>query len=213
MNYTIFLDSIAETFRTAINTVPSSTPIHTPDFGWTNHRYESEVFRLAHIERYTDNKIEVLHITTFPHGWSPEPIFGFDVICTDNQVVGVYLDFTPTFHPYPFSGDFLERKPLPEWATVFSQDFILLKPINDLEFQSFCGWAIHQYTKYLQILLQKEKFTDTEHLQMVKEKQNTYCHIQASNPRTYTVLKHKIGEEKATYFMQQILFPQIVLDK
>jgi hypothetical protein len=39
--------------------------------------------------------------------------------------------------------------------------------------------------------------------------QNNYCDIQSKNPRTYNVLKAKIGEERAKYFMEQILFPQI----
>jgi hypothetical protein len=41
------------------------------------------------------------------------------------------------------------------------------------------------------------------------EKQNTYCKVQASNPRTYSALKALIGEEKARYFMENILFPKI----
>ena len=62
-----------------VEKAPNCQPLHTDDYGWENHRYESKHFRLAHVERYADGKIEVLHFTTFPHKWSPEPIFGLSV--------------------------------------------------------------------------------------------------------------------------------------
>lgn len=209
MNYKTLLNTAANTFEAYINTIPLNTkPIDTEDFGWYNARFESELFRLAHVERYSDNKIEVLHVTTFPHGWSPEPIFGFDVICTDNKVVGAYMDLSPGIVSYPFDEGmiFEERKPLPEWATVFSDRFILLKPKSDDEFMKFVQWTFKKYKWYLHQLDKKVTGNENE----IVAKQNQYCEIQASNPRTYSVLKTKIGEERAKYFMQNILFPRCV---
>lgn len=209
MNYKTLLNTAANTFEAYINTIPLDTkPIDTEDFGWYNARFESELFRLAHVERYSDNKIEVLHVTTFPHGWSPEPIFGFDVICTDNKVVGAYMDLSPGIVSYPFDEGMLfeERKPLPEWATVFSDRFILLKPKSDDEFMKFVQWTFKKYKWYLHQLDKKITGNQNE----IVAKQNQYCEIQASNPRTYSVLKTKIGEERAKYFMQNILFPRCV---
>ena len=184
-------------------------PLHTDDYGWENHRYEAKHFRLAHVERYADGKIEVLHFTTFPHRWSPEPIFGFDVICTDKVITGAYMDLSPIMEAYPFDNgiDFKERKPIPEWATVFSDRFIMLKPESDEEFVRFCDWVVDRYDWYLNSLLWLEKKTDN--IDGVIEKQNTYCQVQASNPRTYSALKALIGEKEAKYFMENILFPKI----
>lgn len=208
MNYTTFLNSIAEHFQMMILKDHSVNILDTPDFGWTNHRYVSDVFRLAHIERYSDGKIEVLHVTTFPHKWSPEPIFGFDVICTDNKIVGAYMDLSPVINTYPFDEgvDFEERKPLPEWATVFSDRFILLKPKNDDEFLRFCDWVLEKYEWYIRLLHTKSR-GDVE---KIVAAQNKYCEVQSINPRTYSVLKTKIGEERASYFMKEILFPRIL---
>lgn len=209
MNYKSFLDKTAQQFETYIHVVPENTNIiPTEDYGWYNARYESELFRLAHVERYSDNKIEVLHVTTFPHRWSPEPIFGFDVICTDNKIVGAYMDLSPGLVTYDFDDgmDFKHRKPLPEWATVFSDKFILLSPESDEEFEKFVNWTL---CKYMWYLMQLENMVLGIEADIV-EKQNTYCEVQASNPRTYNVLKHKIGEEKATHFMEHILFPKIL---
>jgi len=188
---------------------PNCQPLHTDNYGWENHRYESKHFRLAHVERYADGKIEVLHFTTFPHKWSPEPIFGFDVITTEKIITGAYMDLSPILNTYPFDEgmDIGGRKPIPEWATVFSDRFIMIKPESDAEFIRFCDWVVDKYDWYLNSLLWLEKKTDD--FEGVIEKQNIYCSVQASNPRTYSALKALIGEEKARYFMENILFPKI----
>ena len=192
-----------------VETSPNCQPLHTDDYGWENHRYESKHFRLAHVERYADGKIEVLHFTTFPHKWSPEPIFGFDVITTEKVITGAYMDLSPIMDTYPFDEgmDIGGRKPIPEWATVFSDRFIMIKPESDEEFVRFCDWVVDKYDWYLNSLLWREKKTDE--INSVIEKQNTYCQVQASNPRTYSALKALIGEKEAKYFMENILFPKI----
>jgi len=192
-----------------VEKAPNCQPLHTDDYGWENHRYESKHFRLAHVERYADGKIEVLHFTTFPHKWSPEPIFGFDVITTEKIITGAYMDLSPILNTYPFDEgmDIGGRKPIPEWATVFSDRFIMIKPESDAEFIRFCDWVVDKYDWYLNSLLWLEKKTDD--IDGVIEKQNIYCSVQASNPRTYSALKALIGEEKARYFMENILFPKI----
>jgi hypothetical protein len=119
------------------------------------------------------------------------------------------MDLSPIMGTYPFDEgiDFRERKKIPEWATVFSDRFIMIKPESDEEFIRFCDWVVDKYDWYLNSLLWLEK--KTEDIECVVEKQNIYCSVQASNPRTYSALKALIGEEKARYFMENILFPKI----
>lgn len=208
MNYNEYLNQLGNKFQQLVLGAPNVRDVFTEDFGWVNHRYESSLFRLAHIERYWDKNIEVLHFTTFPHKWSPEPIFGFDVIATKNMITGCYMDLSPGLKDYPFDAgiDFKDRKPLPEWATVFSDKFIMLKPESNEEFIRFCDWVLDKYDWYLNSLLWLERKDDES---KVIEKQNIYCSVQATNPRTFSALKAKIGEEKARYFMENILFPKI----
>ncbi len=208
MNYNEYLNQLANKFQQMVLKAPNVRDVFTEDFGWVNHRYESSLFRLAHIERYWDKNIEVLHFTTFPHKWSPEPIFGFDVIATKNMIAGCYMDLSPVLKDYPFDTgvDFKDRKPLPEWATVFSDKFIMLKPISNDEFIRFCDWVLDKYDWYLNSLLWLERRGDES---SVIEKQNIYCSEAATNPRTFSARKAKIGEEKARYFMENILFPKI----
>jgi hypothetical protein len=209
MNYKNYLNSLANNLKEIVEKAPNCQPLETEDYGWDNFRYESKLFRMAHVERYSDGKIEVLHFTTFPHKDSPEPIFGFDVISTEKTITGAYMDLSPIIKDYPFDSgiDFQERKKIPDWATVFSDKFIMLKPISDEEFIRFCDWVIDKYDWYLNSLLWLER--KTEEMDVVVDKQNTYCQIQATNPRTYSALKAKVGEEKARYFMENILFPKI----
>jgi hypothetical protein len=83
----------------------------------------------------------------------------------------------------------------------------MLKPESNEEFIRFCDWVLDRYDWYLNSILWMEK--KVEDINSVIEKQNIYCQIQATNPRTFSALKAKIGEEKARYFMENILFPKI----
>jgi hypothetical protein len=208
MNNKLMLDSIAQRLLDLVKRAPKIEPIETENFGWINHRFSSSLFRMAHVERYSDSKIEVLHFTIFPHKWSPEPIFGFDVITTEKMITGCYMDLSPGLNQYPevMMCKFDDRKPIPEWATVFSDDFIMLKPKSEEEFHRFVDWVYDKCDWYLNSLLWLEKKGDES---LIIEKQNTYCKIQATNPRTFSALKAMIGEEKARYFMENILFPKI----
>ena len=209
MNYKDYLDQKAREFWTIMQCTPGSKYIPTEPFGWENHRYESDLFRLAHMERYSDDKIEVLHVTTFPHKNDTAPIFGFDVIATESRVLGCYLDFSPTLADYnlvKLGYGWQNTKEIPEWAgDIFSNEFMLINPKNNTEFIKFCTVAIHNYILYCEKILGKQLSSDKK----IIELQNKYCTIQASNPRTYNVLKGKIGDQRAKYFMEEILFPKI----
>lgn len=211
MNYKQHLDELAIKLRELLENRKYVNAIPTEDYGWENYRYSCDLFRLAHIERYSDNKIEVLHLTTFPHSWDTAPIFGLDIITTDKTVTGCYMDMSPTLQvediAFDLDADFQDRKPIPEWATVFSSRFILLKPKNNVEFIRFCDWAIKKYVEYLDLIIAQKHRVELKDL--IREGQNRYCEVQSNNPRTLTVLKNLIGEEKASYFMQNILFPKI----
>ncbi len=206
----LILDYSAKKYLTQIKKT-SPIDIATEDFGWQNWRYASDVYSLAHVERYSDSKLEVLHVTTFPHAWSPEPIFGFDVIANEQTIIGCYMDLSPGITEYAFDVDreWSNRKSLPDWASthkIFSDRFVLMKPKNTEEFIDFCDWSLEIYKWYIERLQQKVITSDVD---LVIEKQNTYCKVQSTNPRTYSSLKSKIGEERATYFMKNVLFPEI----
>lgn len=207
--YNKILDKTSIEFLHLIEHTTNLVELTTEDYGWDNFRYRSDIFRMAHVERYYDDKINVLHVTTFPHFWSPEPIFGFDVIMTNDVPIGAYMDFSPVINKYNFDDDisWSEKKPLPEWANVFSENFILIKPNSSEELEKFCKFGLSKYKWYLDEILTKSSKDD---INIIIEKQNNYCEVQSHNPRTYNVLKAKLGESTAKYFMEKILFPKII---
>jgi len=205
MNYKTLLDLTANSLEDIILQDAEGVKIETEDFGWENTRYLSDSFRIAHIERYSDRNLEVLHFTTFPHIHCGDPIFGFDIICTDKKPLAAFLDLSPvTYHPEPFIDyKFKTPYPLPEWANnIFSDHAIAIRPGID-EMIRLCNEATDLFESYIETL---GLISDPK---LVVESQNYYCEQQLQNERTYNVLKAKLGEERAKYFMSTILFPKI----
>ena len=208
MNYKHILNNIADKIEQII--IDSNASIlATEDYGWINKRYVSDKFRLAHIERYTDKNLEVLHVTCFPNEKYQQPIFGFDIICTDKKPLAAFMDWSPVDNAleYRCSYPFEKPYPLPDWANIiFSPTPLAIIPTdNELEkLTDIVHNCFEMYMKILEGAKQNEYRSD-----YIVAAQNRYCDNQQKNERTYNVLKAKLGEEKAKYFMQNILFPKI----
>ena len=204
MNYKIILDQTANILENIL-IEDNGFEIETEDFGWENTRYVSDSFRIAHIERYSDRALEVLHFTAFPQLNYGDPIFGFDIICTDKKPLAAFIDLSPvTFSPDKFTDyEFKTPYPLPEWANnIFSKHAIAIRPGAE-EIVRLCNEATNLFESYIETV---GIFTDPK---LVVEAQNYYCEQQSKNERTYNVLKAKLGEERAKYFMDTVLFPKI----
>jgi len=207
MSYKTLLDNTAQELERVLVEIVEATQIYTEDFGWENIRYVSELFRMAHIERYTDNNLEVLHFTCFPTIDKPDPIFGFDIITTDKKPLAAFLDHSPVLYDLEidYGVEFSSPYKLPEWATkIFSKYALAIVPSDD-ELEHFCSIAIDSFIRYINIL----EIGKIDDIEKIKERQNFYCENQQKNERTFNVLKAKLGEEKAKYFMSEILFPKI----
>jgi len=208
MSYKKTLDNIAAELE-SIMQLAAAFEIPTEDFGWVNKRYQSDEFRLAHIERYSDKNLEVLHITCFPNESYQHPIFGFDIICTEKKPLAAFMDWSPvdnTLSSY-IGYEFEKNYPLPEWAKIiFSQNALAVIP-NDNELNKISEIAVNSFKQYIQILKGSKKCEYRSGY--ISAAQNRYCENQQKNERTYNVLKAKLGEQKAKHFMENILFPKI----
>jgi phycocyanobilin:ferredoxin oxidoreductase len=210
MSYKITLDSIADKVKKLILEIGEGKEIETEDFGWINHRYVSKHFRIAHIERYSDKNLEVLHITTFPNETSQNPIFGFDVITIDKKPLAAFLDYSPTVSniEYECAHSFDSLYKLPEWANnIFSKSAIAIVP-SDQDLEKLSEIVTDAYQKYIDLCVKEKISLDSDKLE-IKNRQNYYCEEQQKNERTYNVLKAKLGEDRAKIFMSEILFPKI----
>ena len=205
MNYKTLLNATANILEYSL-VKDNGFKLETEDFGWDNIRYVSDSFRIAHIERYSDRVLEVLHFTAFPHLNYGDPIFGFDIICTNEKPLAAFIDLSPvTYTPDKFiNHEFKTPYPLPEWANnIFSEHAVAIRPGIE-EIVQLCNEATDLFESYIEMV---GTLTDPK---LVVEAQNYYCEQQSKNERTYNVLKVKLGEERAKYFMSTILFPKIL---
>jgi phycocyanobilin:ferredoxin oxidoreductase len=209
MSYKQTLDNIANQLQDLIS-INGGIEIHTDDYGWKNKRYVADNFRIAHIERYSDKALEVLHFTCFPDAVYQSPIFGFDIITTDKKPLAAFMDWSPIDNSLGMmvTHQFEKQYPLPDWAKIiFSPTPLAIIP-SDAEMNKLGEVVIENFTAYMSILTNAQP--NVSRMEYIVAAQNRYCENQQKNERTFNVLKAKLGEEKAKYFMENILFPKIV---
>jgi hypothetical protein len=78
---------------------------------------------------------------------------------------------------------------------------------NENELGKLTDIVIHNFDMYMKILDGAEQ--NEYRSEYIIASQNRYCDNQQKNDRTYNVLKAKLGDERARYFMETILFPKI----
>ena len=208
MSYKQTLDNIASELE-SIMQLAAAFEIPTEDFGWSNKRYVGENFRMAHIERYSDSNLEVLHFTCFPNPTYQHPIFGFDIITTDKKPLAAFMDWSPVDNTTRIKTGFKYEKdyPLPDWAKIIFSDTPLAIVPNDSEMNTLSYDVTQNFEIYLDILNNSKESLDR--VDYIVAAQNRYCENQQKNQRTYNVLKAKLGEERAKYFITNILFPKL----
>jgi phycocyanobilin:ferredoxin oxidoreductase len=209
MNYKETLDKLSNDIQWLIYQLADGVKIETEDFGWDNRRYASNRFRMAHIERYSDSNLEVLHFTCFPTKYSQLPIFGCDIITTDKKPLAAFMDWSPVDSALEMTmtHQFEKPYPLPDWAKIiFSPTALAIVP-SDNEMEKLTEVILQSFKTYISLLgSSKDK---SERIDYIIAAQNRYCENQQKNERTYNVLKAKLGKERAKYFMETILFPKI----
>ena len=209
MSYKQTLDNIATELECILQ-LAAAIEIPTEDYGWSNKRYVGDNFRMAHIERYSDKNLEVLHFTCFPNETYQHPIFGFDIITTDKKPLAAFMDWSPVDNTTNIESryEFEKPYPLPEWAKlIFSSNALAIIP-NDYEMVDLLNNLIESFELYLDVLNNSKETLNR--VDYIIAAQNRYCDNQQKNERTYNVLKAKLGVERAKYFMENILFPKIV---
>ena len=208
MSYKHILNKIASELQGTLEQ-SGGIEIPTEDFGWSNKRYVGDNYRLAHIERYSDSNLEVLHFTCFPNPTFQHPIFGFDIITTDKKPLAAFMDWSPVDNTTSIKTGYKYEKeyPLPDWAKViFSSSPMAIVP-NDSEMSTIAKDVTSNFEIYLDILNNSKEALDR--VDYIVAAQNRYCENQQKNQRTYNVLKAKLGEERAKYFITNILFPKL----
>lgn len=216
-----------EDFEYIEDSIPYTEPFEED---WKNYRFRSSVFRLAHIEVYTDGRYSVLHVTCFPQTNIPAPIFGFDLVGIDrlNKYTASFFDLSPTtnisdqetdlfpsmgLYPYRSVESFGKTRVIPEWGDIFSQYFVCIEPemeyiVDIVGMASACFrhliYALYYSNKYNHDLIDRNE----QRLNEIMDNQRRYCEMQSQNKKTFSVLKSKVGKENASLYMKEVLFPK-----
>jgi hypothetical protein len=185
------------------------------NFTWENYIWTSDKFRRAHIEivdATKHKKMWVMHMCIFPHLNSPDPIFGFDIVCGQNKITGAFHDFSHTGDSkiYDWYQDKMSKitwnKPreLPDWAKrIFSPNMLAAGNIQTQEeFDQLASTVIDNLDYYLYNI-------GIESKDDYKEAHNHYCKNQKLNPHTPAMMIN-FGVDKDVFmnFMDEVLFPE-----
>lgn len=189
-------------------------------FNWYNKLYYSyQKFRRAHIEvldRREQNNMWIMHTTIFPHLDDTSPIFGFDIICTQNKVSGIFHDFSITVDPeHDLQKIFIsnvkdlkwkKERELPEWGKAIFSDHMIAAGGSNTEEEldqiiNVCKKNLDDY------LLHVGNLTSTS--LKIREMQNRYCSYQKKNPYPVKMLMNfGLSKEDAEEFVNNHLFPE-----
>lgn len=187
----------------------NATVVPTEEYPWKNEVWTSDVFRRAHVEEFVSPAICVLHVVIYPHMNDPAPIYGFDVVTGMKKPAGCYVDLSPSVQDWKNWRDFVAlpsdvpaNKKLPEWSTVFSEDFIAIPPRDEEHMEEMFDYGLRLLDFYLKKIRQ-----ETVDPKSVYDAHMHYSTMQRNNAKTRQILSRMIGAERADQFMSTVLFP------
>jgi hypothetical protein len=186
-------------------------------YDWYNKIFTSSKFRRAHVELLEKNNMLILHVTIFPHLDDPSPIFGFDIVCTNNKVSGIFHDFSITVDPnHLLQQKFVDNvsklswkkeRELPDWGKkIFSDNMVAAGGSNtEEELNQIVDICLLNLNVYLEFVGKTRNITTT-----IKDKHNYYCKCQKENPYPVKMLTvFGLAEDKAKAFVDHHLFPEV----
>jgi hypothetical protein len=186
-------------------------------YDWYNKVFTSSNFRRAHVELLEKNNMLILHVTIFPHLDDSSPIFGFDIVCTNNKVSGIFHDFSITvdsnhvlqqkFVDNVIKLSWKKERELPEWGKkIFSNNMIAAGGSNtEEELNQIVDICLLNLNVYLELVGKTRLVTST-----IKDKHNYYCKCQKENPYPVKMLTvFGLTEDRAKAFVNYHLFPEV----
>jgi hypothetical protein len=200
----------------SVETLKPEYEIHVDNFSWKNYIWTSDKFRRAHIEivdATATKKMWVMHMCIFPHYDSPDPIFGFDVVCGQNKITGAFHDFSKIgksnlydwYQNRMSSVQWSKPRELPEWAQkIFSPNMLAAGNIQTQEeYDQLVNTFIDNLDYYLYNIGSSVKDADFSSMQ------NRYCKNQKLNPHTPAMMVNfGVDKQIFTNFMDEVLFPE-----
>ncbi|MCA6589881.1 MAG: phycocyanobilin:ferredoxin oxidoreductase [Pseudanabaena sp. M090S1SP1A06QC] len=185
--------------------------------------YQTKQFRKLHLElAQVGNGLDILHCVMFPNPEYALPIFGADIVGGRGGMISAAIaDLSPSNRekslPTKYQEqlanlkniEFSQPRALPEWADIFSEFCLFIRPDGVEEEQAFLQRVQEFLTIHCQIATTLESLTSDVDVASAIAGQQYYCTKQQQNDKTRRVLEKSFGEEWAERYMTAMLFDSI----
>ena len=182
-----------------------------------NQFHKARGFRKLHVEiAEFSNSLKILHCVFYPDPRFNIPIFGLDLVKTNNIVSAAIVDLSPVSNTRNVVFDsllnnisidqFSAIRKIPDWGDIFSENVFFASLVNENEQNSF--YNIVDY--YLTILIESSKdISPDTNRELIDERifhQKNYCKQQMKNEKTSLVLLKYFNKEWVDRYIKEILF-------
>jgi len=186
--------------------------------------YQTKQFRKLHLElAQVGNGLDILHCVMFPNPEYTLPIFGADIVGGRGGMISAAIaDLSPSNREKSLPTNYQEQlanlkniefsqpRALPEWADIFSEFCLFIRPDGVEEEQAFLQRVQDFLTIHCQIANTLEPLTSDVEVASAIAGQQYYCTKQQQNDKTRRVLEKSFGEEWAERYMTSMLFDSII---
>lgn len=183
-----------------------------------NRCYQTPQFRKLHLElARVGATLDILHCVMFPRANYALPMFGTDLVAGKGQMSAAIVDLSPVIPdkclPVAYQQElaalaevnFSQPRPLPEWADIFSEFCLFVRP-NSSEEESLFLSRVESYLEIHCLQALKSQPVSGEEATQVIAGQRYYCTKQQKNDKTRRVLEKAFGPEWAEHYMTTVLF-------
>ena len=182
-----------------------------------NEFHEATGFRKLHIEVAEFSKsLKILHCVFFPDPKYDIPIFGMDLVKTNELVSAAIVDLSPSSRNQNIEYDkylskidksiFKFKREIPKWGDIFSKNVFFASLKNESEKKVFCNIV----DNYLSILIKLSQSVTPDYEQEIIEErinyQKNYCIQQMKNEKTSLVLLKYFDKVWVDEYIKKVLF-------
>lgn len=185
-----------------------------------NRCYQSPQFRKLHLElAKVGNGLDILHCVMFPNPEYALPIFGTDLVGGRSGVISAAIaDLSPVNEARSLPSNYRQKllalsapsfsqpRNLPEWADIFSEFCLFVRPMGDQEENEFLRRVRDFLTLHCQIASTETPLTSAIEVASNIAGHRYYCTKQQQNDKTRRVLEKSFGAEWADRYMTTMLF-------
>ena len=225
-------DSIEEIWQNNLELSPYSVPeglgyiegqLEGEKLVIENRCYQAPQFRKLHLElAQVGTGLDILHCVMFPNPEYAIPIFGADIVGGRGGAISAAIaDLSPInverSLPLKYRQaisalpelNFSQPRALPEWADIFSEFCLFVRPIGEQEEQKFLERVSDFLTLHCQIANTETAVTNDREVANAIAGQQYYCQKQQQNDKTRRVLEKSFGAEWADRYMTTMLFDSV----